>query len=189
MVRRLARKGGTSASLGMVVIDYLQLVSTSDLNEEKREREVAVITGEMKKLCRELNCAVWSPSQLNERGQLRSPSAIGHAADVILTVVEGQGIRVDKNRNGSRDFIMPLILDGRRRRSANAASHAVARDGLRSEAQASSATTLQRKWLPKPQVQASRFDARAAPFTRIGRTRAQKPGPTRGPGTEPKVSQ
>lgn len=112
MVRRLARKEALSASLGMVVIDYLQLVSTSDLNEEKREREVAVITGEMKKLCRELNCAVWSPSQLNERGQLRESRAIGHAADVILTVVEGQGIRVDKNRNGSRDFIMPLILDG-----------------------------------------------------------------------------
>ncbi len=116
MVRRLARKEALGAPLGaplgMVVIDYLQLVSAGDINEEKREREVAVIAGEMKKLCRELNCAVWSPSQLNERGQLRESRAIGHAADVILTVVDGQGIRVDKNRNGDRDFMLPLFLDG-----------------------------------------------------------------------------
>ena len=125
----------------MVVIDYLQLVSTSDLNEEKREREVAVITGEMKKLCRELNCAVWSPSQLNERGQLRESRAIGHAADVILTVVDGQGIRVDKTGTATAISSCRCSWTVRRKPFANAASHAEARDGLRSVAQVSSATT------------------------------------------------
>src|SRR5690625_7231329 len=59
--RRLARQCG---KLGVIVIDYLQLMSGSS-GSENRATEISEISRSLKGLARELNCPVVALSQLN----------------------------------------------------------------------------------------------------------------------------
>jgi replicative DNA helicase len=58
-----------------------------------------------------LKVPVITASQLNDGGKLRESRAIGQDADVVL-VVEDDGIRGLKVRNGERDQLFPLALNG-----------------------------------------------------------------------------
>ncbi|WP_458527457.1 DnaB-like helicase C-terminal domain-containing protein, partial [Onishia taeanensis] len=59
--RRLARQSG---QLGLIIIDYLQLMSGSS-NGENRATEISEISRSLKSLAKELNCPVIALSQLN----------------------------------------------------------------------------------------------------------------------------
>ena len=67
-VRRLAREQG---QLGLVVIDYLQLMQVPD-NKENRTNEVSEISRSLKALAKELNVPVIALSQLNRSLEQRS---------------------------------------------------------------------------------------------------------------------
>jgi replicative DNA helicase len=93
--RRIARKFGT---LGLIVIDYIQLMSgNSGGNGENRATEISEISRSLKSLAKELQCPVIALSQLNRgleqrpnkrpiMSDLRESGAIEQDADVILFI-------------------------------------------------------------------------------------------------------
>lgn len=109
-----------NGGLALVVVDYLQLIRGGRTKNETREEEIARVSGGLKQLAKELRCPVLSASQLNEAGQTRESRAIEQDADALLFIAE-DGIKVGKLRNGPRNDVLPLFLNGEAQRfTANA---------------------------------------------------------------------
>ena len=120
--RRLAtRKQG----LGLIIVDYLQLMSSPNRRTDNRQQEIAEISRSLKLLAKELHIPVIAVSQLNrdpERRQdkrpqlsdLRESGAIEQDADVVMfihrddTDVTTKGtadLIIAKHRNGPTDTV------------------------------------------------------------------------------------
>ncbi len=95
-LRAKARRLKAEHNIGLVIVDYLQLIQ-GPKNSESREREISMISRSLKALSKELNIPVIALSQLNRaveaRGDkrpmladLRESGAIEQDADVVLFV-------------------------------------------------------------------------------------------------------
>lgn len=131
MVRSHARAAKLRSDLGLVVIDYLQLMEGGD-RAENRQQEVARFSRQVKQLARALDVPVLLLSQLNRasehRGEkapprladLRDSGAVEQDADVVLLLhrpnpdTNDLDMLVAKNRQGPRDVCARLRLDGAR---------------------------------------------------------------------------
>ena len=98
--------------LGLVIVDYLQLIG-STLNNRNREQEVAECSRKLKALARSIKCPVIVSSQLNRQAEdqttppdlrhLRESGAIEQDADLVLMIhrPERHHILVDEKTNCS----------------------------------------------------------------------------------------
>lgn len=96
-VRRLAK---ATAGVGLVVVDYLQLLQP-DTKTNSREREVAEMSRSMKQLALDCDCPVLLLSQLNRRvedsdrapqlSDLRESGAIEQDADIVMFIHARKG--------------------------------------------------------------------------------------------------
>jgi len=93
-LRAKARRLKNEKKIGLIIIDYLQLLSTS-VHMESREREISTISRSLKSLAKELNIPVVALSQLNRQlesrsdkkpmlSDLRESGSIEQDADVVL---------------------------------------------------------------------------------------------------------
>ncbi|MCC7522857.1 replicative DNA helicase [Candidatus Uhrbacteria bacterium] len=96
-IRTKARRLQMERGLGMIVIDYLQLMESRGKNSENRVQEVAEITRGLKSIARELNVPVIALSQLSRSVELQKPAiprlahlresgSIEQDADVVLFI-------------------------------------------------------------------------------------------------------
>lgn len=124
--KRLASKlGRDGKKLGLVVIDYLQIMRT---DADSREREIAIVTGECKGLAKQLGCQVLLLSQLNRGPQgtteyteptisrLKDSSGIEQDADSIVFIHKNEDgdrkLLVRKNRHGPGEVDIPIKWNG-----------------------------------------------------------------------------
>ncbi|MFC2134658.1 replicative DNA helicase [Bacteroidota bacterium] len=93
-LRAKARRLKNEKNIGMVIVDYLQLV-TSSYRMESREREISSISSSLKALAKELNIPVVALAQLNRQvesradkkpmlSDLRESGSIEQDADVVV---------------------------------------------------------------------------------------------------------
>lgn len=117
-----------TVDLGLVVVDYLQLV-TGRRNADSRQQEISEISRSFKALAKDLNVPVLALSQLNRKveerhdkrpqlADLRESGAIEQDADVIVFIFKEDGrgdaedpdqdnvvtVQVAKQRNGPTGF-------------------------------------------------------------------------------------
>ena len=97
--------------VGLVVVDYIQIVTGNRNRGESREQEIARVSAGLKQLAKRLECPVITGSQLNEQGQTRESRAIEQDSDTLL-LIEEAGILLKKVRNGERGETINLALDG-----------------------------------------------------------------------------
>lgn len=109
----------THGRLDLLVVDYIQLVDGDRGRNETREREIARVSGGLKQLAKKIGCPVLTASQLNDDGRVRESRAIEQDADLLIYIT-GDGLKIAKNRQGRRNDVLPLFLDGPHQRFTHA---------------------------------------------------------------------
>jgi len=118
--RRLAR--GLDTPLGLIVIDYLQLMQATT-SSDNRVAELSVMTRSLKMLAKELNVPVVVLSQLSRNPEqrpnkrpimsdLRESGAIEQDADVILFVYRDEVYNEDSPDKGTAELIIGKQRNG-----------------------------------------------------------------------------
>lgn len=141
-IRTKARRLQSEKGLGLVIIDYLQLMESRMSNSDNRVQEVSEITRGLKSIARELNVPVMALSQLARAVELQKPAipklahlresgSIEQDADIVMFIYRKAAdknyrpedlspderhlaeIHIAKHRNGPTGMIKLFFDDSR----------------------------------------------------------------------------
>jgi len=121
-LRAKARRLLAEHGLGLVIIDYLQLMRGRE-RRERREQEISEISSSLKAMAKELNVPVVALSQLNRRveerpdkrpqlSDLRESGAIEQDADVIVFIYRDEVYNKNTNDKGIAELIIGKQRNG-----------------------------------------------------------------------------
>ena len=121
-VRARARRLKREHNLGLVVVDYLQLMQVAG-TKENRATEISEISRSLKALAKELDCPIIALSQLNRSveqrtdkrpvmSDLRESGAIEQDADLIVFIYREEVYDPETPRKGIADIIIGKQRNG-----------------------------------------------------------------------------
>ncbi|MFH0787445.1 MAG: replicative DNA helicase [Pseudomonadota bacterium] len=121
-MRAKARRLKSEKGLGMVLVDYLQLMKGRE-GSERREQEISEISRSLKALAKELNLPVIALSQLNRRPEgrddkkpvladLRESGAIEQDADLICFIFREEMYDENSKQKGIAEILLRKHRNG-----------------------------------------------------------------------------
>ena len=122
-LRSKCRKVKLEKGLDLIVIDYLQLMSSSNKRSENRQQEVSEISRNLKALAREMECPVIALSQLSrapdqrpdhrpQLSDLRESGSIEQDADVVMFIYRDERYNPDTEHPGEAELIVAKQRNG-----------------------------------------------------------------------------
>jgi replicative DNA helicase len=124
-IRAKARRLKVEKNIGLIVIDYLQLMQ-GPAKAESREREISHISRSLKSLAKELNIPIIALAQLNravearndkrpQLSDLRESGSIEQDADVVIFLNRPEYYGIMKDENGNSNEGVAEIIIGKQR--------------------------------------------------------------------------
>lgn len=124
-IRAKARRLKAEKNIGMIIIDYLQLMQGPP-RAESREREISHISRSLKSLAKELNIPVIALAQLNravetrsdkrpQLSDLRESGSIEQDADVVIFLNRPEYYGIEKDENGESLEGVAEVIIGKQR--------------------------------------------------------------------------
>ncbi len=122
-MRTKARRAAHEAPLGLIIIDYLQLMQGSGRDNGNRVQEVSEISRGLKLIARELNVPVIALSQLSRSVESRSPQvpqlsdlresgSIEQDADIVMFIYREAYYNPETERENITDLILAKHRNG-----------------------------------------------------------------------------
>lgn len=122
-LRSKCRKYKLEHNLGLIIIDYLQLMTTGSKSVKSRQEEVSDISRNLKAIARELNVPVIALSQLSRSvesredkrpmlSDLRESGAIEQDADVVMFIYRDEYYHKDTNEKGIAEILVAKQRNG-----------------------------------------------------------------------------
>ena len=122
-MRSKCRKMKLESNLGLIIIDYLQLMSGSGRSSDSRQQEISDISRALKQLARELEVPVVALSQLSRAvekrddhrpmlSDLRESGAIEQDADVVMFLYRDDYYNKDTDIPGVAEVIIAKQRNG-----------------------------------------------------------------------------
>jgi replicative DNA helicase len=122
-MRTKARRAAHEAPLGLIIVDYLQLMQASGRSDGNRVQEVSEISRGLKLIARELNVPVIALSQLSRTVENRSPQipqladlresgSIEQDADIVMFIYREAYYNPETERENITDLIIAKHRNG-----------------------------------------------------------------------------
>lgn len=122
-IRTKSRRLQAEYGLGMIMVDYLQLMAGSSTHEDNRVQEISEISRSLKALARELNIPVIAVSQLSravemrpdhrpQLADLRESGSIEQDADVVIFLFREDYYDKDTDRKNIADIMIKKHRNG-----------------------------------------------------------------------------
>lgn len=122
-LRGKARRLKAERGLGLIVIDYLQLMQVNNRKNENRQQEISEISRSLKALARELDVPVLALSQLSRAveqthekrpalSHLRESGALEQDADLVMFIYREEYYNPDTEKPGIAEIILAKHRNG-----------------------------------------------------------------------------
>lgn len=122
-LRSKARRLKAEKGLGLIVIDYLQLMQITSRKNENRQQEISEISRSLKALARELNVPILALSQLSRAveqthekrpalSHLRESGALEQDADLVMFIYREEYYNPETEKPGIAEIILAKHRNG-----------------------------------------------------------------------------
>lgn len=122
-MRTMARRLQAEHDLGLIIVDYLQLMEGRSSKGDNRVQEISEISRGLKQLARELNIPVIAlsqlsravesrPDQIPKLSDLRESGSIEQDADVVMFLYREDRVKPDTPNRGIADVIIAKHRNG-----------------------------------------------------------------------------